>query len=1235
MDTEPIGGDSRVNALTVFKAYKPDRLSKNFRLEGDRLIKESGGNLISGLAVMHAIRFEQFAELLTELDPSMATAYGVNGHNQAHVIPRDWLSLQPSPFDANGLPYIARDDAHFGFQVGEPGIFLGDNDAPADGPPLSKEELRRILIEVCPAIADAPTIWRPSASSCIYTLDGRELRGVGGQRFYIGVRDASDIPRFGKTLFDRQWLAGYGRYEISKAGRFLERAVLDASVYQGSRLDFCGGAQCGPGLVQRLPDPEIFNPGAPLLDSRAYSDLSDTERERLNTLKAQAREPLLEKAAQIREGWIGERVADRLARLAQTELKGVPDEVREQVRERLMKTYREAAAEGGRLSADFQLIAIPKGSADRTPRPVTVRELLADPARWHEATTLDPLEPSYNDGAVVGWLNLNVPLPYLISQAHGGQRFTLEGDEPGEGVDKADRATLRALALEEGKEKLAVLSLEAGLMKKAEGLLELALWIPTGHNYKSKSGKEHPASWLVASCAKNELWPDGATLKPGDAAFDAGAAIVEAWGILNGGTACALAYKRGKASKPAGDGGKGVGMGALKGAAAENGWENPTIFSSRKRKLSKQPSQPSHRHAAAQHFERSEDGESDPDKDDAIIRATLDGCQENPGALFERDFIEAFRRLYQTDPEEYARVRVEVKRRKPSGVLLGDLDDAVRGDESAAAASSAADEMIALVLERADLFHDLENAPFATVKEGTTLKTYKIGTKAFADWLSYAYYESTAESSQNGIGRAVGDAAAKAAMTALSGIAIHGRPERPCYLRAAPWNGGYILDLGDCSWRAVEVTPTGWRVLDSSPVRFWRSATARPLPVPVPGGDVSRLWEFANVAEESRPLVLAWLLEAFRPDTPFVVLELCGDHGSVKSGTQEKLRRLVDPNAVNLRAAPKNTEDLFVSAGCNWLMSLNNLSALTHPQQDALCTLATGGGFAGRTLYTNGDETVIECKRPVILNSIVPVVTAQDLADRVVHIETPEIDECNRREEAEINPAFEDALPALFGGLLDLFVATLARLPQTKVKNPPRMADFARLGEAMMRACDEEPGAFVALFAANRRRSIARGLDASPVGMAVKEFADTAPGAMVFDGNMKQLLAQLERFRPRDETAWPKWPRGLSNDLRRQRPALKAVGVDVRISEHGRTGVTVTIKRLVERAPDRDPDISDELSIDAKQLWEDLRNVKSAAEKQSFVQRFGWPLNRVDSAASELCAAGFAWSSGTLLGPKA
>lgn len=540
-------------------------------------------------------------------------------------------------------------------------------------------------------------------------------------------------------------------------------------------------------------------------------------------------------------------------------------------------------------------------------------------------------------------------------------------------------------------------------------------------------------------------------------------------------------------------------------------------------------------------------------------------CGENPGVLASKVFREACRLIRETDDEEWFRLRVAIKKAKPSGVRLADIDDATRPDgEGGDTLSTVADELVAMVTERAELFHDTAGDAFATVADEGIHKTFRLDTKAFDDWLSYAFYQFTKEG--GGMGRAASDTAIRTAKVTLSGIAKHEGSEHPVYLRAAPWLAGYVVDLGGEDWRVIEVLPTGWRVLDKSPVRFWRSAPMRPLPVPERGGDLGRLWEFANIPAKVRPLVLAWMLEAWRPETPFPVLELCGEKGTAKSSTQDKIRRMVDPNAVNLRAAPKSVEDVYIGAGCNWLVSFNNLSHLSAQQQDAFCTLATGGGFAARTLYTNADETLIECKRPVVINGVVPLVTAQDLADRVIHAALESIE---YRDETELETAFSEAWPAILGGLLDWFVETLAHLPNVKPQRLPRMGDFAKLGEAMMQAQGHGVGAFLALYSDNRRESVERGLDASSVASAVREMVDAHQGGgAAFVGTMKALLDRLANHRGTAD-AWPKSPKGLGGELRRQQSALRTIGIEVVIGKAGREGVSVTIKRELREDRER------------------------------------------------------------------
>ncbi|NCC28539.1 MAG: hypothetical protein EOM22_10440 [Gammaproteobacteria bacterium] len=540
----------------------------------------------------------------------------------------------------------------------------------------------------------------------------------------------------------------------------------------------------------------------------------------------------------------------------------------------------------------------------------------------------------------------------------------------------------------------------------------------------------------------------------------------------------------------------------------------------------------------------------------ATVEAALKACVDDPGVLASADFLAAARLVRERDQSEWLRIRVALKKAKPSGVLLSEIDKGTAPEGEGFDDSSVADDLVALVQGRAELFHAEDGACFVALKESPR-KVFKLDTAAFSEWLGYAYYRNTESDTRPG--RAASETAIRTARSVLAGIAKNDGQERKTWLRAAEHNGTYYLDLGADDWCAVEIDARGWRVVEHPPVYFWRASTTRPLPMPIRGGNLAKLWDHVNVPEASRPLVLAWKLETLRPETPFPVLELVGPQGSAKSSTQAKIRRCVDPNAVDLRAAPKSVEDLFVSAGCNWVASLNNLSRLSPQIQDAICNLATGGGFAGRTLYTNADESVIDAKRPVILNGIVPLVTAQDLTDRVIHIELPSIGAY--RSETEINAGFERDLPSIVGGLLDLFVLTLAKIPDARVPSPPRMADFALLGEAMTLATGGKAGDFMAIYSSNRKDSVARSLESSPVAVAIRSMADAHKSSgPVFVGTMGALKAALDLKRDNAE-AWPKSPRGLGDVLRRQLPALAQIGIKIEIGKAGRDGVQVTIRK--------------------------------------------------------------------------
>ena len=220
---------------------------------------------------------------------------------------------------------------------------------------------------------------------------------------------------------------------------------------------------------------------------------------------------------------------------------------------------------------------------------------------------------------------------------------------------------------------------------------------------------------------------------------------------------------------------------------------------------------------------------------------------------------------------------------------------------------SQASLLVSYVTEQSTLFHDANG--YGYVQDPETGECRRIGTQQFSDWIVANFYKR--------YGKAPRDAALKEALTTLNGLARFDSEEHEVYIRVALHQGVHYLDLAQPgSSRTVSIRPGYWTIVEELPVRFLRPKSMRPLPDPELGGQFDELWEMTNIPEGSRLLTLAWLIECLRSNTPFPVLELMGEQGSAKSTTQAVLRRLIDPNASNLRAAPKNNRRFICVGRC-------------------------------------------------------------------------------------------------------------------------------------------------------------------------------------------------------------------------------------------------------------------------------------------------------------------------------
>jgi hypothetical protein len=287
-------------------------------------------------------------------------------------------------------------------------------------------------------------------------------------------------------------------------------------------------------------------------------------------------------------------------------------------------------------------------------------------------------------------------------------------------------------------------------------------------------------------------------------------------------------------------------------------------------------------------------------------------------------------------------------------------------------------------------------------------------------------------------------------------------------------------------------------------------------------------------------------------------LVLSGEQGSAKSFVAGLLRALVDPNTAPLRSLPREDRDLFIAANNGYCIAFDNVSSLPPWLSDALCRIATGGGFATRKLYTDGDEALFDAMRPIALNGIEDFVTRGDLADRSLILRLDPIPEHRRRPEKELLATFEAARPRILGALLDAVAHGLRELPNTRLDQLPRMADFAMWATACEGAL-WPVGSFRHAYDRNRADANESIIESDAVALAVRSLMATCSTWEGFVAALLPVLTEKAGERAAKAKAWPDTARALSGVLRRAAPHLRRVGIYIVFGRHRAQGTPITI----------------------------------------------------------------------------
>lgn len=387
--------------------------------------------------------------------------------------------------------------------------------------------------------------------------------------------------------------------------------------------------------------------------------------------------------------------------------------------------------------------------------------------------------------------------------------------------------------------------------------------------------------------------------------------------------------------------------------------------------------------------------------------------------------------LKPTDPIAYERERNKLARRQD--LTRAAIDDQVRlltSKEEGEVNRDDVDELVAIGVTKAKLWHDPDGIGYATFKYDAHLEHHGIEWDGFQHFLSYHYGEM--EKHKILIDgelhpRSAPRGALDEATYQLLGLARR-EDEKTPNIRCVYHDNALWLDLGGKDWDGVRITADGWEIVDliTAPlVRGRGIRTLRALPKPEHGGSISTLRHFANVDDKDFVLFCGVTAGLLCPFGDYTTTVFCGPAGSGKTTATLVMRGLVDPHKVNTRTMT-TVRDLMTGAGNTRIIALENVSHISAEMSDAICRLNTGTDYAERKLYTNGQEFMSSLHCPVLINGIPGnLAEREDLADRVVTFNFPLLGDRLQGKDAFWRK-FEAAKPKLLGALLDGVVGAFA-----------------------------------------------------------------------------------------------------------------------------------------------------------------------------------------------------------------
>ena len=410
------------------------------------------------------------------------------------------------------------------------------------------------------------------------------------------------------------------------------------------------------------------------------------------------------------------------------------------------------------------------------------------------------------------------------------------------------------------------------------------------------------------------------------------------------------------------------------------------------------------------------------------------------------------------------------------------------------------------------------------------------------------------------------------------------------HLRVVDGPGYVAVDLGDESGSVVLITADGWEIIDVREVEgvpwFRRNSSMIPQVTAVQPEDVVATLDSARAVLDldagKWAVTLAGIIGAFFPSIDRPGWWLTGPSGVGKTTRARMIAGWIDPvhylgGSLNIKRDERDARTRAMNA---FIVSMDNLTAVTQDESDFWCGLHTGSASQVRKLHTDNQLLTYAYKRIGLGTSLnLPTGFKPDALRRMLHIELAGTDDHPNLE--SLWSEYNATKPAVLGAIFTVIAEILRHLPKAQseeLSGCPEMSDFARRLRAadlafpkMVRAT-ETGGEDLELYEAYRLHTVQILVDAGLENQLVLLILKLMDGKKLnepFTCSPTVLLAELRQKAAGFDTSQP-WfpgnPKQLGHRMNDLHSVLDRLGITVERGVRESRYLPYILTRVIESA---------------------------------------------------------------------